>query len=78
MTGTLTLSAKTTPFPWGAVATALYTRQADLVFDEDASTLSLDLAGAKFSQEEDIVTALAKAGSLDHESPKVCSLSVHL
>ena len=71
MAGTLTLSSKLLPFPYGAVAIASYTQKADLVFDETASGISLDLKGSIINNEQGIVYALAKAGGLSDDSTKV-------
>lgn len=71
MTATLTVSPKATPFPFAAVAIASYTQKAEVVYDESAATLSLDLDGSKFSSESDAVKALATAGGLAEDSAKV-------
>ncbi len=71
MANTLTLSSKLSPFPYAAVAIALYTEKADVFYDESSSGLVLDLAGSTITTEEDIVHGLAKAGGLSEDSAKV-------
>jgi glutamyl-tRNA synthetase len=71
MAGTLTLSSKLSPFPYGAVAIATYTQKADLAFDETATRISLDLSGSNIDTEPEIIQALAKAGGLSDDSSKV-------
>jgi glutamyl-tRNA synthetase len=72
MAGVLTLSAKASPFPFGAVAIAAYTQKAELAFDEDAAAPTLALDGQQISSEEDIIRALAHAAGLADDSSKVC------
>jgi hypothetical protein len=74
--GVLTISAKSSPFPYAAAATATFTGKADLVFDDEAATPSLDLDGNKISSEEAIVLALAKAGGLSDDSSKVIHMPI--
>lgn len=76
MAGTLTVSSKLSPFPYGAIAIATYTQKADLVFDETASGISLDLNGSNINTEQEIVHALAKAGGLSDDSSKVSARSI--
>lgn len=71
MDGTLTLSSKLSPFPFGAIAIASYTHKAALNFDESAKGVTLDLNGAKITSVEEIVHALARAGNLSGDSVKV-------
>lgn len=68
---TLTVSSKQTPFPYAAVAVALYTEKAELVFDETATGITLQLNGSSICEEEGIVHALAKAHGLSEDSSKV-------
>lgn len=76
MAATLTVSAKASPFPWAAAGIATYTQKSELVFDESASGVTLDLAGSKLTEEDEIVRALAKAGGLSDESVKVCVINL--
>ncbi|KAG6333574.1 hypothetical protein ID866_5513 [Astraeus odoratus] len=69
----LTLSTKTTPFPYAAIATAIYTQKAELSYDESATGVSLLLDGAEYTTEGEIVDALAKAGGLDGDSTKAAT-----
>lgn len=69
--GTLTLSSKLTPFPYSAIAIAAYTEKSEIVYDEAATSVLLDLNGSKIDTEEEIVHALAKAGGLSEDSAKV-------
>ena len=71
MAGTLSLSSKSSPFPFAAIAIACYTQKATLDFDEAAKGITLDLDGLKFSSEDEIVHALAKAGDLPGGSAMV-------
>jgi glutamyl-tRNA synthetase len=72
--GVLTLSpANTSPFPYSAIAIAAYTGKARIVFDE-SSDLELKLDGSTFTNESDIVRALAEAGGLPGDSTKVCQI----
>lgn len=68
----LTLSAKTTPFPYAAITIAVYTQKAELNYDESATGVALDLDGIQYTAEDEIVGALAKAGGLDGDSSYVC------
>lgn len=72
MSGILTVSPASSPFPFGSVAIATYTQKAELVFDESASRVTLDLNGSQITEEDEIVQALAKAGGLSDDSAKVC------
>ncbi|KAJ6624520.1 glutamate-tRNA ligase [Mycena sp. CBHHK59/15] len=67
---TLTVSSKQTPFPYAAVALASYTAKADLVFNETATGITLQLAGSAITHEEEIVHALAKAHGLSDDSSR--------
>ncbi|KAF9246406.1 tRNA synthetases class I, catalytic domain-containing protein [Melanogaster broomeanus] len=69
----LTLPTKASPFPFAALAIASYTQKADLNFDENATGVSLDLDGARYATEEEIVNVLAKLGDLDRESTKAAT-----
>lgn len=71
MAGTLTLSAKASPFPYGAVVTATYTQKAEIVYDESASGLELEIDGSKITSEEEAVKALAKAAGIADDSTRV-------
>lgn len=71
MARTLTVSSKQSPFPFAAVAIAAYTGTSELVFDETATGITLDLNGSKIIVEEDIVHALAKEAGLSSDSLKV-------
>ncbi|KAN0077172.1 tRNA synthetases class I (E and Q), catalytic domain containing protein [Tylopilus felleus] len=66
----LTLSVKASPFPYAALALATYTQKTELVFDENATGVSLDLDGDKYSTEEEIVAILTKIAGIDAESTK--------
>ncbi len=68
---TLTVSAKISPFPFAAVATAAYTQKAEIVYDEAVTGPVLDLNGSTIIVEEDVVHALSKAGGLSEDSSKV-------
>jgi glutamyl-tRNA synthetase len=67
----LTLSSALTPFPYAAAALATYTKQAELIFDDASTEVSLDLSGAVISGEEKVIEELAKAGGLSSDSTAV-------
>ncbi|EGN95580.1 hypothetical protein SERLA73DRAFT_113195 [Serpula lacrymans var. lacrymans S7.3] len=69
----LTLSTKTSPFPFAAVAVATYTQKAELIFDESATDAVLDINGTQLTTEEEIVHSLSKAGELSGDSVKTAS-----
>lgn len=67
----LTLSSTLSPFPYAAAALAVYTKQAELIFDDASTDVSLDLGGGAISGEEKIVVELSKAGGLSSDSTAV-------
>jgi len=67
----LTLSPALLPFPYAATALATYTKRAELVFDDAAPDVALDLNGIVISGEEKIVEELAKVGGLSGDSTAV-------
>ena len=67
----LRLSSTLSPFPYAAAALAVHTKQAELVFDDTSTGVSLDLSGAVTSGEEEVVQELAKAGGLSSDSTAV-------
>ena len=67
----LTLSSTLSPFPYAAAALAAYTKQAELIFDDAAAGVALDLSGTVISGEEKIIEELAKAGGLSSDSTTV-------
>ncbi|KAJ3797214.1 glutamate-tRNA ligase [Lentinula aff. detonsa] len=71
--GTLTLSSKLSPFPYSAIAIAAYTEKSEVVYDEAATGVLLDLNGSTTDTEEEIVHILAKAGGLSEDSAKAAS-----
>ncbi|KAF8447835.1 tRNA synthetases class I, catalytic domain-containing protein [Boletus edulis BED1] len=71
----LTLSTKASPFPYAALAIAIYTQKAELNFDETVTGVSLDLDGSKYNTEEEIVAILAKIAGIEGESTKVSKYS---
>lgn len=71
MVGTLTVSSSASPFPYAAVAMAIYTNKAEVTFDESATEVTLKLKDAHVTGEEEIVRTLAKAGGLADDSAKV-------
>ncbi|KAF9227790.1 glutamyl-tRNA synthetase, partial [Gyrodon lividus] len=64
----LTLSTKTSPFPFAALAVASYIQKVEFNFHETAIGASLDLDGAQYTTEEEIVKVLAELGGLDGDS----------
>lgn len=71
MAGALTVSTTASPFPYAAVITATFTKQAEITFDESASGVSLELNGATITTEDEVVRALAKEAGLADDSAKV-------
>jgi glutamyl-tRNA synthetase len=71
----LTLSSKSSPFPFSAIAIAAYTGKINVVFDEAASGITLELAGSTHNDESDIIQAIAKAADLADDSSRVCTHS---
>lgn len=71
MSATLTVSSKQAPFPFAAIAIAVHTGKAEVVYDETAPGISLTLNGTTITSEDDIVQALAKEGGLSEDSSKV-------
>lgn len=71
MSATLTVSSSASPFPYAAAAIATFTGKAELIFEEGASGISLDLDGSTFTAEDEIVQLLAKEGGLSDDSAKV-------
>ena len=67
----LTLSSTLSPFPYAAAALAVYTKQAELIFDDAAVDVTLDLNGTVVSGEEKIIEELAKVGGLSSDSTTV-------
>jgi glutamyl-tRNA synthetase len=67
----ITLSTKTSPFPYAAIAIATYTEKVELNYDESVDGVTLDLNGSQLSAEDEIVADLAKAGGLAGDSAKV-------
>jgi len=70
MAGILTVSSKLSPFPFSALAIAVFTGAADIVFDESVAQISLGLNGHLFDHEDAITDALAKASGLYGENDK--------
>jgi glutamyl-tRNA synthetase len=71
MAGTLTLSAKASPFPFAVIAIASYTQKTEVVYDESVTGLVLELDGSKLTAEDEVVHALAMAAGLADDSAKV-------
>lgn len=67
----LTLSSTLSPFPYAAAALAAYTKRAELIFDDGAADVTLDLGETVISGEEKIIEELAKVGGLSSDSTTV-------
>lgn len=67
----LTLSPTLSPFPYAAAALAAYTQQAELIFDDASTGVSLNLSGEAISGEEKIFEELVKASGLSSDSTAV-------
>lgn len=70
-TMSLTLSSALSPFPYAAASLAAYTNRVELVFDDAAADVTLDLDGTVISGEEKIIEELAKVGGLPNDSTTV-------
>ncbi|KAK7467382.1 glutamate--tRNA ligase [Stygiomarasmius scandens] len=73
MSGTLTLSSKLSPFPFGILAIATYTGNIEVVYDETVTKPVLEIKGSKIESEDDIVHALSTAGGLAEDSANAAS-----
>jgi glutamyl-tRNA synthetase len=71
MAGVLTVSSKLSPFPFSALAIAVFTGAADIVFDESAAQISLGLNGDILDDEDAITNALANARGSYGDKDKV-------
>lgn len=69
----ITLSTKTSPFPYATIAIATYTQKADLNYDESVDGVTLDFDGSQLSAEDEIVAVLANAGGLAGDSAKTAA-----
>lgn len=67
----LTVPAKKTPFPYAAAGIAAYTSKAEIVFDDGASALSLNIAGKTIDDEDAILLAVAEDAALLDNIEKV-------
>ena len=67
----LTLSSTLSPFPYAAAALAAYTKQAELIFDDAMTDVTLDLSGTVISGEEKIIEELSEVGGLSSDSTAV-------
>lgn len=67
----LTLSSTLSPFPYAAAALAAYTKQAELIFDDAMTDVTLDLSGTVISGEEKIIEELSEVGGLSSDSTTV-------
>ena len=67
----LTLSSTLSPFPYAAAALAAYTKQAELIFDDAMTDVTLDLSGTVISGEENIIEELSEVGGLSSDSTAV-------
>ena len=68
MSGTLSLSSKLSPFPFGILAIATYIGNIEVVYDETVTKPVLEIKGSKIESEDDIVHALSTAGGLAEEN----------
>lgn len=71
MTDHLIISSKATPFPWAAVVIASSTGKANLVFDDNITTPTLQSGDSKITGEESIILSLANSGRVSDDSSKV-------
>jgi glutamyl-tRNA synthetase len=75
MSGTLTLSSKLSPFPYGILAIAICSETIQIVYDEATTQPILEFKGSKIENEDEIIHALATAAGLAEGSPSVCTIS---
>jgi hypothetical protein len=68
----LTLSSKSSPFPFSVIAIAAYTGKAAVVFDEAASGITLELDEKTYHDEHDIVQIIGRASNLREDPSRVC------
>jgi glutamyl-tRNA synthetase len=66
----ITLSTKTSPFPYASIAIATYTQKADINYDESVDGVTLEFEGSQISTDDEIVAVLANAGGLAGDSSK--------
>lgn len=75
MAGTLTVSPSDAPFPYAAVAIAAYTQKAEVVY-EPGVTAELHLDGSRTTEQDEMLTQIAKGTDLLSESSKVSAPAV--
>lgn len=68
----LTLSSKSSPFPFSVIAIAAYTGKVAVVFDETAAGITLELQGRTYHDEHDIVQVIGRASNLLEDTSRVC------
>ncbi|THU84795.1 glutamate-tRNA ligase [Dendrothele bispora CBS 962.96] len=73
MSGTLTLSSKLSPFPYGILTIATYVGNIEVAYDEAITKPVLEINGSKIETEDDIVHALSTAGGLAEDSANAAS-----
>ncbi|KAF5373623.1 hypothetical protein D9758_000784 [Tetrapyrgos nigripes] len=73
MSGTLTLSSKLSPFPYGILAIATCSEAIQVVYDETITKPVLEIKGSKVENEDEIVHALATAAGVVEASPSAAS-----
>ncbi|KAG2157498.1 tRNA synthetases class I, catalytic domain-containing protein [Suillus clintonianus] len=69
----ITLSTKTSPFPYASIAIATFTQKVDLNYDESVDGITLEFEGSQISAEDEIVAVLANAGGLAGDSSKTAA-----
>ncbi|KAG1761706.1 tRNA synthetases class I, catalytic domain-containing protein [Suillus occidentalis] len=69
----ITLSTKTSPFPYASIAIATYTQKVDINYDESVEGVTLDFEGSQVSADDEIVAVLANAGGLAGDSVKTAA-----
>ncbi|KAG1891423.1 tRNA synthetases class I, catalytic domain-containing protein [Suillus subluteus] len=69
----ITLSTKTSPFPYASIAIATYTQKVDINYDESVDAITLDFEGSQISTDHEIVAVLANAGGLAGDSVKTAA-----
>ncbi|KAG2146845.1 tRNA synthetases class I, catalytic domain-containing protein [Suillus bovinus] len=57
----ITLSTKTSPFPYASIAIATYTQKVDINYDESVDGITLDFEGSQISANDEIVAVLANS-----------------
>jgi glutamyl-tRNA synthetase len=67
----LTLSSRLQPFPFSVIGVVAYTGIAEIIYDENATGITLELDGHTLRDEHDIVQVIGRAGNLREDTNRV-------